>query len=44
VGELVSGAADRDGLGAGEDVAVTLVGAVHETRVSASSRRSIVGR
>ena len=44
VGELVTSAAERDGIGAGAPVAVTLVGAAHETRVSASSKRSIVGR
>jgi hypothetical protein len=44
VGELVSSAAERDALGAGERVAMKLVGALHETSVRASSRRSIVGR
>ena len=44
VSEVVTGAAERDGLEAGEGVAVMLVGAVHETSVSASNRRSIVGR
>ena len=44
VGEVVTSAADREGLGAGERVALALVGAAHETSVSASSRRSIVGR
>jgi hypothetical protein len=44
VGELVTSAAVREGLGAGERVAVTLVGALHETSVTANSRRSIVGR
>jgi hypothetical protein len=44
VGELVTSAAEREGLGPGERVAVTLVGAPHESRVTASSRRSIVGR
>jgi hypothetical protein len=44
VGELVTSGAERDGLGAGDPVAVTLVGAVHETSVTARRRRSIGGR
>jgi len=44
VGEVVASAAEREGLGAGERVAVTPVGAAHETSVSANTRRSIVGR
>jgi hypothetical protein len=44
VGELVTSGAEREELGAGEGVAVTLVGALHETSITASSRRSIVGR
>jgi len=44
VGEFVTSAAERDGLGAGERVAVTLAGAPHETSVTARSRRSIGGR
>ena len=44
VGEFVASAAERDGLGAGERVAVTLVGVPHETSVTANNRRSIGGR
>jgi hypothetical protein len=44
VGELVASGAEREELGAGEPVAMTLVGAPHETSVTASIRRSIGGR
>jgi len=44
LGEPVTRAADADALGAGERVAATLAGAVHESSVSAKSRRSIAGR
>jgi hypothetical protein len=44
VGELVTSGAVREELGTGEPVAMTLVGALHETSVTATSRRSIGGR
>ena len=43
-GEPVTSAAEREGLGAGDRVAVMLAGAPHEMSATASSSRSIVGR